>query len=278
MAEATQQERRRTEQPDSGLGLVSPDQSDVIRLEQVHRIYRSGDVEVHALRGVSLAIGRGEFVAIMGPSGSGKTTLMNMIGCLDRPTRGHYFLEEMDVSQFSGNELADVRNRKIGFVFQAINLLPRTSSLENVELPLLYAGASPREQLRRAREALASVGLSDKERSVPSQLSGGQQQRVAIARALVNRPSILIADEPTGNLDSRSSLEVMEIFQRLNREQKLTLVLVTHEADIAAHATRIVTVRDGRIRQDAPVASPRSARETLDEMPPASDEAAEEAL
>ena len=278
MAEATQQERRRTEQHDSGLGLVSPDRSEVIRLEQVHRIYRSGDVEVHALRGLSLAIGRGEFVAIMGPSGSGKTTLMNMIGCLDRPTRGHYFLEEMDVSQFSGNELADVRNRKIGFVFQAMNLLPRTSSLENVELPLLYAGASPREQLRRAREALASVGLSDKERSVPSQLSGGQQQRVAIARALVNRPSILIADEPTGNLDSRSSLEVMEIFQRLNREQKLTLVLVTHEADIAAHATRIVTVRDGRIRQDEPVASPRSARETLDQMPPASDEVGEEAL
>ena len=250
----------------------------MIRLEQVHRVYRAGDVEVHALRGVSLAVCRGEFVAIMGPSGSGKTTLMNLIGCLDWPTRGHYFLEGMDVSQFSGNELADVRNRKIGFVFQAMNLLPRTSSLENVELPLLYAGAPPREQLRRAREALAAVGLSDKERSVPSQLSGGQQQRVAIARALVNRPSILIADEPTGNLDSRSSLEVMEIFQRLNREQKLTLVLVTHEADIAAHATRIVTVRDGRIRQDAPVASPRSARETLDQMPPASDEVGEEAL
>jgi len=208
----------------------------------------------------------------MGPSGSGKSTLMNIIGCLDRPTRGQYFLEGMDISALSGNELADIRNLKIGFVFQAMNLLPRTSALENVELPLLYAGVPPREQIRRAREALASVGLSEKETSLPSQLSGGQQQRVAIARSLVNHPSLLIADEPTGNLDSRSSLEVMEIFQRLNREQNLTIILVTHEHDIAAHAKRTVEVRDGRIRQDTVLKNPRDAREALDQMPPAGEE------
>lgn len=252
--------------------MIAPSPDEVIHLEHVHRVYRTGDIEVHALRGLSLVVRRGEFVAIMGPSGSGKSTLMNIMGCLDQPTRGCYFLEGADVSTLSGNELAGIRNRKIGFVFQSMNLLPRTAAMENVELPLLYAGVTPREQFRRAREALASVGLSEKEKSLPSQLSGGEQQRVAIARALVNQPSLLIADEPTGNLDSRSSLEVMEIFQRLNREQKLTLVLVTHEHDIAAHASRIVTVRDGRIRQDTRVESIRDARQEREQLPPLTEE------
>ena len=272
MDELTRTEVRQQEGHEPGASFDSSDSTEVIRLEQAHRIYRTGDVEVHALRGLSLVVRRGEFVAIMGPSGSGKSTLMNIIGCLDRPTRGQYFLEGMDISALSGNELADIRNQKIGFVFQAMNLLPRTSALENVELPLLYAGVPPREQIRRAREALASVGLSEKETSLPSQLSGGQQQRVAIARSLVNHPSLLIADEPTGNLDSRSSLEVMEIFQRLNREQNLTIILVTHEHDIAAHAKRTVEVRDGRIRQDTVLENPRDAREALDQMPPAGEE------
>ena len=272
MEEVTRTEVRQQEGQEPGASVVSSASAEVIRLEQTHRIYRTGDVEVHALRGVSLVVRRGEFVAIMGPSGSGKSTLMNIIGCLDRPTRGQYFLEGMDISALSGNELADIRNQKIGFVFQAMNLLPRTSALENVELPLLYAGVPPREQIRRAREALASVGLSEKETSLPNQLSGGQQQRVAIARSLVNHPSLLIADEPTGNLDSRSSLEVMEIFQRLNREQNLTIILVTHEHDIAAHAKRTVEVRDGRIRQDTVLKNPRDAREALDQMPPAGEE------
>lgn len=272
MPETVQREMDSLGAPGQEAPPNSPEASEVIRLEQVHRVYRTGDLEVLALRGVTLGVRRGEFVAIMGPSGSGKTTMMNVVGCLDRPTRGRYFLDGTDVSELSRNELADVRNRKIGFVFQAMNLLPRTPALENVELPLLYAGVPSREQHRRAREALAAVGLSEKEGSLPSQLSGGQQQRVAIARALVNRPAILIADEPTGNLDTRSSIEVMEIFQRLNHEQNLTIVLVTHEPDIAAHANRIVTVRDGRIRQDAAVASPRDARQELDQMPPEDEE------
>ena len=261
---------------ETGLRSVSPGTSDVIRLEQVHRIYNSGDIEVHALRGVSLLIQRGEFVAVMGPSGSGKSTLMNIIGCLDHPTRGRYFLEGIDASTLSKDELADIRNRKIGFVFQAMNLLARTSALENVELPMLYAGISAAEQARRGREALAAVGLSDKERSLPSQLSGGQQQRVAIARSLVNQPSIIIADEPTGNRDTHSSLEIMEIFQRLNREQNMTIMLVTHEQDIARHAQRIVTVRDGRIRQDLRVENRRDAGETLRQLSAGGEEREEE--
>ena len=261
---------------ESGLGPISPGTLDVIRLEQVHRIYNTGDIEVHALRGVSLLIQRGEFVAIMGPSGSGKSTLMNIIGCLDHPTRGRYFLEGIDASTLSKDELADIRNRKIGFVFQAMNLLARTSALENVELPMLYAGISAADQARRAREALAAVGLSDKERSLPSQLSGGQQQRVAIARSLVNQPSIIIADEPTGNLDTHSSLEIMEIFQRLNREQNMTIMLVTHERDIARHAQRIVTVRDGRIRQDFRVENRRDAGETIRQLSAGGEEKEEE--
>jgi putative ABC transport system ATP-binding protein len=248
------------------------DSNQVIRLERVHKIYKMGEVEVHALHGVSLAVNRGEFLAIMGPSGSGKSTMMNILGCLDKPTRGRYLLEGKDVSTLSKSELADIRNRRIGFVFQAFNLVPRTSALENVELPLIYAGLPAKERLRRARAALEAVGLADKEKSLPSQLSGGQQQRVAIARALVNDPSIILADEPTGNLDSRTSVEVMEIFQRLNRERNLTIIIVTHEQDIALYTNRIVLFRDGRIRQDLKVENPRDARAALEQMPPEEEE------
>ncbi len=265
--------RRREDESSVRLPPYAPNQ--VIRLERVHKVYNTGEVEVHALRGVSLVIERGEFVAIMGPSGSGKSTLMNILGCLDRPTRGRYFLEGVDVSTLSKNELADIRNQRIGFVFQAFNLVPRTSALENVELPLLYAGVPAKERLQRAREALAAVGLADKEKSFPNQLSGGQQQRVAIARALVNNPSIILADEPTGNLDSRTSVEVMEIFQRLNRERNLTIIIVTHEHDIAQYAKRIILFRDGRVRHDVPVEAPREAREILAGLPPEEEEADE---
>src|SRR3982074_1903984 len=204
----------------------------VIRLENVHKTYDLGEIQVQALRGISLEVRQGEFVAVMGPSGSGKSTLMNILGCLDRPTRGHYYLDGTDVSQFSKTELARIRNRKLGFVFQQFNLLARTSALENVELPTIYAGITPQEREQRARESLARVGLAERAHHFPSQLSGAQQQRVAIARALVNRPTILLADEPTGNLDSRTSVEIMDILQRLNEEEGLTVVLVTHEQDI----------------------------------------------
>src|SRR5258705_5688558 len=193
---------------------ASPGTKDVIHLEKIHKTYHMGDIEVHALRGVTLSINRGEFVAIMGPSGSGKSTMMNIIGCLDRPTKGHYFLEGVDVSTVDKAGLADIRNKNVGFVFQSFNLVPRTSALENVELPLIYAGVSSNERIRRAREALATVGLADRERNMPNQLSGGQQQRVALARALVNNPAIILADDPTGALDTRTSAEVMEIFKR----------------------------------------------------------------
>jgi putative ABC transport system ATP-binding protein len=245
--------------------------NEVVRLEQVHRIYQTGEIVVHALRGVSLNVDRGEMVAVMGPSGSGKSTLMNIIGCLDKPTQGSYFLSGTDVSTLSKDELADIRNQRIGFVFQSLNLVARTSALENVALPLVYAGASPAEQIRRAREALAAVNLSDRENNFPSQLSGGQQQRVAIARALVNNPAILIADEPTGSLDTRSSLEVMEILQRLNRERELTTLLVTHEADIGRHARRLVTIRDGRVQHDVPVEHHLDAATGLANLPPEED-------
>ena len=253
---------------DAGSGLpASTWAGEVVRLEQVHRIYHSGEIVVHALRGISLSVAQGEMVAIMGPSGSGKSTLMNIIGCLDRPTRGQYWLGGTDVSTLSRDELADVRNKRIGFVFQSLNLVPRTSALENVALPLVYAGVPTGEQLRRAREALAAVNLSNRETSLPSQLSGGQQQRVAIARALVCNPAILIADEPTGSLDSRSSLEVMEILQRLNRERGLTTLLVTHEPDIARHARRLVSIRDGRVGHDTPVEQPLDATAGLAQLP-----------
>jgi putative ABC transport system ATP-binding protein len=206
-------------------------------------------------------------VAIMGPSGSGKSTMMNIIGCLDHPTRGQYFLEGVDVSKVDKAGLADIRNRNIGFVFQSFNLVPRTSAVENVELPLIYAGVGAAERLRRARGALAEVGLSDRERNMPNQLSGGQQQRVALARALVNNPSLILADEPTGALDTRTSVEMMEIFQRLNRERNLTVILVTHESDIAQYADRIIQFRDGRIRRDFGVESRKDAREVLEQLP-----------
>jgi putative ABC transport system ATP-binding protein len=241
--------------------------SAAIHLEHVYKTYDLGEVQVHALRGVSLTIRRGEFVAIMGSSGSGKSTLMNILGCLDRPTRGRYFLDGVDVSLMSKQELARIRNRKLGFVFQQFNLLSRTSASENVELPTIYASVTPEERKRRAAEALARVGLSDRAHHYPSQLSGGQQQRVAIARALVNRPQILLADEPTGNLDSRTSVEIMEILQQLNEEQGLTVVLVTHESDIAHYALRALDFRDGRIRRDRIIANRLNAREVLPTLP-----------
>jgi putative ABC transport system ATP-binding protein len=239
----------------------------VINLDHIHKIYRMGDIEVHALRGVSLAIRQGEFVAVMGVSGSGKSTMMNIIGCLDQPTRGTYILDGHDVSKLSKDDRADIRNRKIGFVFQGFNLLSRTSAIENVELPMLYAGIGTAERRSRAQEALEAVGLAGRENSHPNQLSGGQQQRVAIARALVNHPTIILADEPTGALDSRTSVEVMEIFQRLNRERGIMLLLVTHEHDIAEYAQRVVIFRDGKIRSDEPVLHRRDAAEELKTLP-----------
>lgn len=226
----------------------------VVQLENFVKTYHTGEIEVHAVRGVTLSIQRGEFVAVMGASGSGKSTLMNALGCLDRPTSGRYFLDGIDVSQLSRDELADVRNRKIGFVFQGFNLLARTSAIENVELPLLYSRppVRAREQRERALQALEMVGLADRAHHHPSQLSGGQQQRVAIARALINRPTLLLADEPTGNLDSVTSIEIMGIFQELNR-RGMTVVMVTHEPDIARYCRRMIVMRDGRIISDQPV-------------------------
>jgi putative ABC transport system ATP-binding protein len=222
----------------------------LIEVRDLWRVYELEGSSVAALRGVSLDVAHGESVAIMGASGSGKSTFMNVLGCLDAPTRGVYRLDGVDVAELSPDARAEIRNRRIGFVFQSFNLLPRTSALENVELPLVYAGVGAAEQRERAAAALQAVGLAGHERHLPSQLSGGQQQRVAIARALVNRPSLLLADEPTGNLDSRSSREIMELFQRLAVEQGLTLLVVTHELDIAAFTRRIVTFRDGAVVSD----------------------------
>jgi len=234
----------------------------VVETRDLEKIYRMGDVEVRALRGVSLTIEPGEFIAVMGASGSGKSTFMNLVGCLDRPTRGSYLLNGRDVGKLSRDQLARVRGQQIGFVFQGFNLLPRTTAVENVELPLLYQGVAARERHRRAAEALHRVGLGDRLDHTSAQLSGGQQQRVAIARALVNRPSLLLADEPTGNLDSRTSVEVMGIFQELN-EQGLTVLLVTHEQDIAEHGRRVVTFKDGVVLSDMPLARRRLARDEL---------------
>jgi len=231
---------------------------DVIIALGVEKTYGLGTVSVPALRGVDITVKRGEVVAIMGPSGSGKSTLMNILGCLDQPTAGSYVLDGVEVSDLSDDELADIRNRKIGFVFQTFNLLPRATALANVELPLVYAGAANREE--RAREALGRIGLSHRAEHHPTELSGGEQQRVAIARALVNRPAIILADEPTGNLDTRSSNEIIAIFQQLNREDGITLILVTHERDIAEHAGRIIYLRDGRIEVEEKIATPRIAR------------------
>src|SRR5437763_5121614 len=232
----------------------------IVSLVDVHKTYRTGEVDVHAVRGVSLEIKKGEFVALMGASGSGKSTLMNIVGCLDRPTSGRYVLDQHDVSSLNRDQLADIRNRKLGFVFQSFNLLPRTSARENVELPLLYGTHRlTNAQLReKADRVLASVGLEGREEHHPSQLSGGQQQRVAIARALVNDPEVLLADEPTGNLDSRTSIEIMGIFQELNG-RGITIVMVTHESDIAAYAQRNVVLRDGFVLNDFAVAERRNA-------------------
>jgi putative ABC transport system ATP-binding protein len=249
-----------------------PEARPVIQLDHIHKTYTMGDVNVHALRGVSLTIREGEFVAIMGASGSGKSTTMNIIGCLDRPTKGTYILDGQDVSEMSKDQRADIRCEKIGFVFQGFNLLSRTSALENVELPMLYAGLESGERHRRAMEALAAVGLAGREQNHPNQLSGGQQQRVAVARALVNNPALILADEPTGNLDSRTSVEVMEIFQRLNRERAITLVLVTHEPDIAQYAQRVVVFKDGKIKRDYQIQDQRDAAEELRNLPPVIDD------
>jgi len=236
----------------------------VIRLENIHKIYRTGGVDVHAVRGVSPEIQAGEFVAIMGASGSGKSTLMNIIGCLDRPTEGRYLLDDTDVSELSRDALADIRNQKIGFIFQGFNLLSRTSALENVELPMLYQHGhlSNREQRERAMQALETVGLADRAEHHPNQLSGGQQQRVAIARALVNQPALLLADEPTGNLDSQTSIESMGVFQKLN-DRGITLVMVTHELDIARYTKRNLIMRDGRVVSDVLVPDRLSAETEL---------------
>jgi putative ABC transport system ATP-binding protein len=225
-------------------------QPPLIEVRDLWRVYELGETKVAALQGVSLEIARGELVAVMGASGSGKSTFMNVLGCLDRPTSGSYRLGGRDVAGLSSDQRAAIRNRELGFVFQSFNLVPRTSALENVELPLVYGGVPPAEQRERARAALRAVGLEGREGHLPSQLSGGQQQRVAIARALVNRPSLLLADEPTGNLDTRTSLELLALFQQLNREEGITIVLVTHEHDIASYAGRVVSFRDGQIVSD----------------------------
>jgi putative ABC transport system ATP-binding protein len=236
----------------------------MIKVEGLTKVYRMGTTLVHALRGVSLEIEAGELVAIMGPSGSGKSTFMNIIGCLDRPTSGEYWLDGVNVSRRNDNQLAEVRNEKIGFVFQQFNLLPRTSAVRQVELPMLYNGMPNRRE--RAMAALEAVGLASRSHHMPSELSGGQQQRVAIARALVNDPAVLMADEPTGALDTRTGEEIMGIFQRLHREGK-TVVLVTHELDIAEHCNRIIRFKDGKILSDEPVRNPRDAMEELAKLP-----------
>ena len=225
-----------------------------------------GETRIHALRGVSTEVSAGGFAAIMGASGSGKSTFMNILGCLDRPTSGRYLLEGVDVSTLDKHALAAIRNQRLGFVFQGFNLLPRTTALENAQLPTLYAKIGRKERAEKAREALALVGLADRAGHFPSQLSGGQQQRVAIARALVNSPSILLADEPTGNLDSRTSVEIMEVFQKLN-ESGLTIILVTHEHDIAQFARRVIVFKDGRIRKDETIPQPPRARDVLETLP-----------
>jgi putative ABC transport system ATP-binding protein len=247
----------------------------MIRVRDLVKTYHVGEVTVRALRGANMDVEAGEFVAVTGPSGSGKSTLMHILGCLDRPTSGQYFLDGKDVSRMSKDELASVRNRKIGFVFQGFNLLSRTTALDNVELPLLYNGGGKMraaERHRRAMEALSAVGLGERYHHYPNQLSGGQQQRVAIARALITQPSIILADEPTGNLDTRTSIEVMGIFQRLNRDRGITVILITHEVDIAEYGTRLVRFRDGRIQVDQPIVERRDAAQELAALPPPEDE------
>ena len=252
---------------------VKPSGQEVIRIENLVKTYMLGEVEVHALRGVSVTVAPGEFVAVMGASGSGKSTFMNILGCLDKPTKGSYYLEGIDVSKLTRDELAAIRNRKIGFVFQGFNLLSRTTALENAELPLFYSTVSPKLRKERAVNALNLVGLGERIHHHPNQLSGGQQQRVAIARSLVNDPSIILADEPTGNLDSRTSVEVMEIFQSLNAKG-ITIVLVTHEPDIAQYSKRHVIFKDGKIRSDRMNENQKNATEVLKTIPAIDEEVA----
>jgi putative ABC transport system ATP-binding protein len=244
--------------------MSEPNETPIIALENIKKVYQTGEVEVHAIRNVSLQVRKGEFVAIMGASGSGKSTMMNTIGCLDRPTEGHYHLDGIDVSALKRDQLAEIRNKKIGFVFQGFNLLARTSALENVELPMFYCrpAISAKEQRERAMNALELVGLGNRSDHHPSQLSGGQQQRVAIARALAIQPALLLADEPTGNLDTKTSIEVMGVFQQLN-DKGITIVMVTHELDIASYTKRIVVMRDGRIVKDSAVEKRLTAGEEL---------------
>lgn len=237
------------------------DHDVIIDVREISKVYQMGDMQVHALRGASLQVSRGELVAIMGPSGSGKSTMMNILGCLDQPTSGEYYLDGVEVDQLDDNQLADIRGKKIGFVFQTFNLLPRTTAVSNVELPLIYNGMGGRERRQRAQAALSAVGLGERLHHRPNELSGGQQQRVAIARALINEPSIILADEPTGNLDSKSGAEIMAIFQRLNEDQGITIIFVTHEPEIAQHTRRIVRIADGRIVDDRTVREPRRAGE-----------------
>jgi len=246
---------------------VAESNKAVIEIKDVVKDYKLGDVPVHVLKNISLEIARGDFVAIMGPSGSGKSTLMNILGCLDKPTSGTYMVDGVSVGGLSRDELAEIRNKKIGFVFQQFNLLARTSALENVELPLMYTRVGAVERSARAAKALISVGLKGREAHQPSQLSGGQQQRVAIARALVNDPRIILADEPTGAVDSRTSIEILAIFQRLNREHGITMIVVTHDPDVATYAHRNIHFLDGKIRLDEVIASPRQAEKDLELLP-----------
>ena len=246
--------------------LGAPVASPLLWVEDAHKYYEMGETRVHALRGVTVGVEAGGFVAVMGASGSGKSTFMNILGCLDRPTSGRYLLDGIDVSRLTKRELAAIRNRKLGFVFQGFNLIARTTALENVGLPTLYTRMNKAERTQRASEALTKVGLADRADHFPSQMSGGQQQRVAIARALVNGPSILLADEPTGNLDSRTSVEIMEVFQALN-DRGLTVVMVTHEQDIARFAKRVIVFRDGTIRRDDVVADRPRAADVLQTLP-----------
>src|SRR5262245_35290740 len=247
----------------------------VISVRDLVKTYHVGEVTVRALRGANMDVSAGEFVAVTGPSGSGKSTLMHILGCLDRPTSGQYFLDGRDVSRMSKDELANVRNNKIGFVFQGFNLLSRTTALDNVELPLLYNSGKNKlksaERHKRAMESLTAVGLGERYHHYPNQLSGGQQQRVAIARSLINRPSIILADEPTGNLDTRTSIEVMGIFQKLNKERGITIILITHEVDIAEYGTRLIRFRDGRIQVDQKITKRRDAEKELAALPPPDD-------
>ncbi|HHT9107678.1 MAG TPA: ABC transporter ATP-binding protein [Candidatus Wunengus sp. YC63] len=232
---------------------------NIVSLETVYKIYQMGDVRVTALNGISMTIKKGEFIAVMGASGSGKSTLMNILGCLDRPSKGKYYLEGVDVSEFSKNELADIRNKKLGFVFQSFNLLSRTTVLENIELPLIYSKKLSKIDRDRINQIIATLGLMEFQRHYPNQLSGGQQQRVAIARAIVSNPTLLLADEPTGNLDSITSTEVMNVLNDLNHNMGITIVLVTHESDIAKHARRVVVLKDGEVLSDTPSQSPISS-------------------